>query len=217
LYSCCLATSVALQASVIYSSHHRVQNSSGAQPASYPMGTRGSFPGGKAARACSWPPTSIYCRGQRMSGDILPLPQYVFIAWCLSPRDTSKPVNRVEPVPSGPLTKVSHPCTTVKYLKVKAKLSLFLQLSTTPWRCIGGVEYSSFLTSGLDTGERSASRPSRFTPREREPCTHWIEGWMGSRAVLDAVVKRKIPSPRRKSNPRIPIVHPIKAIHTKPW
>jgi hypothetical protein len=26
------------------------------------------------------------------------------------------------------------------------------------------------------------------------------------RAVLDAVVKRKIPNPRRESNPRIPIV-----------
>jgi hypothetical protein len=32
---------------------------------------------------------------------------------------------------------------------------------------------------------------------------------MGRRAVLDAVVKRKIPSPRRKSNPRILIVQPI--------
>jgi hypothetical protein len=28
--------------------HHGVQNSSGAHPASYPMGTRGSFPGGIA-------------------------------------------------------------------------------------------------------------------------------------------------------------------------
>jgi hypothetical protein len=33
-------------------------------PASYPMGTRGSFPGGKAAGSWSWPLTSIYCRGQ---------------------------------------------------------------------------------------------------------------------------------------------------------
>jgi hypothetical protein len=30
-----------------FSLHHRVQNSSGAHPASYPMGTRGSFPGVK--------------------------------------------------------------------------------------------------------------------------------------------------------------------------
>jgi hypothetical protein len=31
--------------------HHRVQNGSGAHPASNPMGTRGSFPGGKASGA----------------------------------------------------------------------------------------------------------------------------------------------------------------------
>jgi hypothetical protein len=34
-----------------FSLHHRVQNGSGAYPASYPMGTRGSCPGGKAARS----------------------------------------------------------------------------------------------------------------------------------------------------------------------
>jgi hypothetical protein len=34
-----------------FSLRHRVQNGSGARPASYPMGTRGSFPGVKAAVA----------------------------------------------------------------------------------------------------------------------------------------------------------------------
>jgi hypothetical protein len=34
-----------------FSLHHCVQNGSGAHPASYPMGSRGSFPGGKAAEA----------------------------------------------------------------------------------------------------------------------------------------------------------------------
>jgi hypothetical protein len=42
-----------------FSLHHRVQDGSGAHPASYSMGTRGSFPGGKAAGAWSWPVTSI--------------------------------------------------------------------------------------------------------------------------------------------------------------
>jgi hypothetical protein len=46
------------------------------------------------------------------------------------------------------------------------------------------------LTSALDGGEWAASRPGRFTPRERVPGTHWIGGWVGPRAVLDAVVKR---------------------------
>jgi hypothetical protein len=31
-----------------FSLHHRLQNGSGAHSASYPMGTRGSYPGGKA-------------------------------------------------------------------------------------------------------------------------------------------------------------------------
>jgi hypothetical protein len=34
-----------------FSLHHRIQNGSGAHPASYPMGTRGSFPEGKVAWA----------------------------------------------------------------------------------------------------------------------------------------------------------------------
>jgi hypothetical protein len=41
-----------------------IQTGSGAHPASYPMGKGGSFPGGKAAVACSWPITSIQRRGQ---------------------------------------------------------------------------------------------------------------------------------------------------------
>jgi hypothetical protein len=67
----------------------------------------------------------------------------------------------------------------------------------------GGVEvYSTnFLTSALDGGEWSASRPCRFTPRERAPGIHWIGGWMGPRGGLDAVVKRKIPRPRRELKP----------------
>jgi hypothetical protein len=32
---------------------------------------------------------------------------------------------------------------------------------------------------------------------------------VGPRAVLDGVVKIKIPSPRRESNPRTPIVQPV--------
>jgi hypothetical protein len=43
-------------------------------------------------------------------------------------------------------------------------------------------------------------------PSTKEPVTHWIGGWVGPRAVLDTVVKRKIPSLRRESNPRTPVV-----------
>jgi hypothetical protein len=64
------------------------------------------------------------------------------------------------------------------------------------------------LTLALDGGEWSASRAGRFTPRGKAPSTHWIGGWVGPRAVLNAVVKGKIPTPAgnptlepRSSNP----------------
>jgi hypothetical protein len=42
-----------------YSLRHRVQPGTGAHPASYKIGAGGSYPGGKAAGAWSWPLTSI--------------------------------------------------------------------------------------------------------------------------------------------------------------
>jgi hypothetical protein len=102
--------------------------------------------------------------------------------------------------------------------KVKVKLSLcfFFNWSQRHEGVLGERMYSSThsLTSVLDGGEWSASRPGRFTPRERAPGTHWIGFWVGPRAVLDAVVKRKIPSPRRESNLRIPVVQPIAQRYT---
>jgi hypothetical protein len=54
----------------------------------------------------------------------------------------------------------------------------------------GGVDVQRhiFLTSALVGGKRLASRPCRFTPRERAPGTHWIGGWVDPR---DDVEKRK--------------------------
>jgi hypothetical protein len=48
------------------------------------------------------------------------------------------------------------------------------------------------LTSALDGGEWSASHPGRLTPRERAPGIHWIGGWVGPSAVLDAVILKRI-------------------------
>jgi hypothetical protein len=68
--------------------------------------------------------------------------------------------------------------------------------------------------SALYGGEWSALIPGRFTPSERVPGTHWIGGWVGSRTVLDSVGNSKIPSPRRESNPRTPIVLPVAQRYT---
>jgi hypothetical protein len=65
-----------------FSFHHRVQTGSGTRPTSYPMGSRGSFPGGKAAGAWSWPLTSINTEVKN-AWIYNSTPQYVFMAWCL--------------------------------------------------------------------------------------------------------------------------------------
>jgi hypothetical protein len=40
--------------------------------------------------------------------------------------------------------------------------------------------------------------PRPLYTRDKAPGTHWIGGWLGPRASLDAVAKRKIPSQERK-------------------
>jgi hypothetical protein len=60
----------------------------------------------------------------------------------------------------------------------------------------------------------SDSCPGRFTPRGRVPRTHYIEGLVGPKAVVDAVVKRKILISGRKSYPKIPIVQPVAQRYT---
>jgi hypothetical protein len=57
-----------------------------------------------------------------------------------------------------------------------------------------------FLTSAIDGGEWSTSRPSRFPPRERAPGTHWTGGWVGPRAGPDAVEYGQISCLCRKLN-----------------
>jgi len=41
--------------------------------------------------------------------------------------------------------------------------------------------------------------PAALPPKERAPGTHWIGGWVGLRAGVDVVVKRKIPALRNES------------------
>jgi hypothetical protein len=56
--------------------------------------------------------------------------------------------------------------------------------------------------------------PRPLYPEGKTPDTHWIGGWVDPRGVLDAVVKRKIPSLRRESKPRTPIVQPVAQRYT---
>jgi hypothetical protein len=72
---------------------------------------------------------------------------------------------------TGRMTGVQCPTGAVKVkVKIKVKLSLCLTKHRT-MKAYWGWRYSSphSLTSALDGGEWSASRPGRFTPRERAP------------------------------------------------
>jgi hypothetical protein len=70
---------------------------------------------------------------------------------------------------------------------------------------LGEWKYSStHYTSALDGGEWSVSRPAALPPREIAPCTHSIRDWVDLKVGLDAVVRRKIPSPYRES-----IIQPV--------
>jgi hypothetical protein len=71
----------------------------------------------------------------------------------------------------------------------------------------GEKNYSSysFLTSALDMGEWSASRPNRVSPGERSPDTHWIGGWVGFSAGLDTEARGKRLFLCRGSNPGCPV------------
>jgi len=85
------------------------------------------------------------------------------------------------------------------FVKVKVELSLCFFLTkhhaTKAYWEGGGIAPLNCLTSALGGDEWSASYPDHSAPKERAPGTHWIGFWVGPRAVLDMVVKRKIPNP----------------------
>jgi hypothetical protein len=65
----------------------------------------------------------------------------------------------------------------------------------------GGIAAPS-LTSTLNRGEWSPSHPSHFSPGDRAPGMHWIEGWM------DPMEKKKNSPHCQELNP-IPELWPI--------
>jgi hypothetical protein len=70
-----------------FSLHHHVQNSSGAHPASYPMGTRALFLGVKqlGCEADHSPPSSAEVKNV---WSCTSTPQYAFMAWCSVKKST---------------------------------------------------------------------------------------------------------------------------------
>jgi hypothetical protein len=81
--------------------------------------------------------------------------------------------------------KFSFPISCVRSAKVKLSLCLYKYHAMKAYWGSGDI-VPRILTSALHGGEWSASHSGRFTPRERAPDTHWIGGWVGPRAGLDA-------------------------------
>jgi hypothetical protein len=75
---------------------------------------------------------------------------------------------------------------------VKLSLCLINQASRHEGVSGSGVIALAFLTSAIDGVEWPPSRPCGLTSGERTLGPHWIWGWVGPRAGLDDVEKRRI-------------------------
>jgi hypothetical protein len=97
---------------------------------------------------------------------------------------------------------------------ISVKLSLCFNWAPRREGVLGEWRYITtyYLISAQDGGEWSASRSSHITFRERAPGSHWIGSWVGPRAGLDVVVKRKIPRFCRDSNP--PVIQSVAQRYT---
>jgi hypothetical protein len=104
------------------------------------------------------------------------------------------------------------------FLFCRQKVKFFLYITKAPHHkdVLGERRYTftHSLNSAIDGGEWSASRPGRFTPRERATDTHFIGGWVGPTTGLDMVWRRKIPSLRRESNPNHGFAQPVASPYT---
>jgi hypothetical protein len=87
---------------------------------------------------------------------------------------------------------------TTHFVWQKSKGSLAIRHG---WRVEGKYSSCPFLTSALDGGEWSASRPGR----DFYPGTHWRGGRVGHRPGLHAEDGEKLHRPCRESKPGCPI------------
>jgi hypothetical protein len=70
------------------------------------------------------------------------------------------------------------------------------------------VQIHIFLTSALLGGEWMSFTARPLYPRGKNPLTHWIGGWVGLRAGLDDLEKRKF-LPHRDSNSDPSVAQPV--------
>jgi hypothetical protein len=111
-----------------FSPYHRVKNGSRAHPASYQTGTRGSFPGDKAAGAWSWPIHLHLVPRSIMRGAIPPLPQWHGARLKKKHRDNLT-------FNFTPLMKMGNKFTCLTSLSASLQSSRFSAFSSRPAQC----------------------------------------------------------------------------------
>jgi len=111
----------------------------------------------------------------------------------------------------GEFPCILKPRTTcdVSISPLKVKLSLCFLLSTKPWRRVGKWRYSSTHSTSAVDGSGQLHAPACLPPGKDPLGTQRIGGWVDPRAILDAVVKRKIPSPHPANGNRLDTTGPI--------
>jgi hypothetical protein len=108
-----------------------------------------------------------------------------------------------------PLPSKSFPNSLfVCHLTVKVKYSLCL-INYAPCQegvCGSGDITPPFLTSVLVEVSRQLQVPAALLPGEGAPGTHWIGGWVGPRADLNAMDKRKFCASTGSRTPTVKLV-----------
>jgi len=103
-----------------------------------------------------------------------------------------------------------YPCNKAKdKLDVMSGIHWKISVKVNSSLCFLTEHHTTKAYLALDGGEWSASRPSRFIPREKAPpSTHWIGSWLGPRAGRDAVASRQNPiiAPAGNWNP---VIQPV--------
>jgi hypothetical protein len=100
------------------------------------------------------------------------------------------------------------------YMKVKVKSLCLTKHRTMKTYWGSGCKAPRILDLGTRWRWVVSCTPRPLYLQGKSPGTHWIGGWVGTRTILDAVVKRKIPSTRRVSNPRTPNVQHVAQRYT---
>jgi hypothetical protein len=111
---------------------------------------------------------------------------------CKTLEPETRPWQGLEPIHDNTTQRIRPWNHRRKKVKLSLCLTNWALRHEGVWRC-GGIA-PLHLTSALVRGEWSGSHPGCFKPLGKTPSTHWIGGWVGSRALLSSQWPVTIPT-----------------------